>query len=77
MSGGIVTGDWSTWRLRAATVLVVAAPCALVTSIPVIYVAVMGNAGRQGVLIEGGVHLEFLVGIREVPVGPILRLITS
>lgn len=50
--GGIVTGDWSTWMLRAATVLVAAAPCALVISIPVTYVAAMGNAGRNGVLIK-------------------------
>ncbi|MCL1693292.1 MAG: cation-translocating P-type ATPase [Actinomycetia bacterium] len=62
--GGIVTGDWSTWMLRAATVLVAAAPCALVISIPVTYVAAMGNAGRHGVLIKGGVHLESLAVVR-------------
>jgi len=58
--GGLVTGDWATWSLRAATVLVAAAPCALVISIPVTYVAAMGNAGRHGILIKGGVHLESL-----------------
>jgi len=62
--GGIVTGDWSTWLLRAATVLVAAAPCALVISIPVTYVAAMGNAGRNGVLIKGGIHLESLAVVR-------------
>ena len=62
--GGSVTGDWSTWLLRAATVLVAAAPCALVISIPVTYVAAMGNAGRHGILIKGGVHLESLAVVR-------------
>jgi len=60
VAGGLITGDWSTWLLRAATVIVAAAPCALVISIPVTYVAAIGNAGRRGVLIKGGVHLEEL-----------------
>lgn len=58
--GGLVTGDWSTWLLRSATVIVAAAPCALVISIPVTYVAAIGNAGRHGILIKGGIHLEEL-----------------
>jgi Cd2+/Zn2+-exporting ATPase len=58
--GGLATGDWSTWLARAATVIVAAAPCALVISIPVTYVAAIGNAGRRGILIKGGVHLEEL-----------------
>ncbi len=62
--GGLMTGDWSTWLIRAATVLVAAAPCALVISIPVTYVAAMGNAGRHGVLIKGGIHLENLAVVR-------------
>lgn len=60
VAGGIITGDWSTWLLRAATVIVAAAPCALVISIPVTYVAAIGNAGRRGILIKGGIHLEEL-----------------
>ena len=60
VAGGLTTGDWSEWAIRAATVLVAAAPCALVISIPISYVAAIGNAGRQGILIKGGIYLEEL-----------------
>ena len=64
--GGAVSGSWSVWLLRAATVLVAAAPCALVISIPVTYVAAIGNASRKGVLIKGGIYLEELGQLRAV-----------
>ena len=64
--GGLVTSDWDVWLLRAATVLVAAAPCALVISIPVTYVAAIGNASRKGVLIKGGIYLEELGRLRAV-----------
>ena len=66
LGGGAVTGDWGVWLLRAATVLVAAAPCALVISIPVTYVAAIGNASRKGVLIKGGIYLEELGRLRAV-----------
>jgi heavy metal translocating P-type ATPase len=58
--GGMLTGDWSEWVGRAATVIVAAAPCALVISIPISYVAAIGNASRKGILIKGGIYLEEL-----------------
>ncbi len=64
--GGFVSGDWSEWIIRAATVIVAAAPCALVISIPVTYVAAIGNASRRGVLIKGGIYLEELARITTV-----------
>ena len=64
--GGGVSGDWSEWALRAATVLVATAPCALVISIPVTYVAAMGRASRDGVLIKGGIYLEELGRLRAI-----------
>ena len=66
LGGGVLTGDWALWALRAATVLVAAAPCALVISIPVTYVAAIGNASRKGVLIKGGIYLEELGRLRAV-----------
>lgn len=61
---GGLAADWSTWLERAATVLVAAAPCALVISIPIAYVAAIGNASRKGILIKGGVYLEELAQMK-------------
>ena len=61
--GGLVTGDWSMWTERAATVIVAAAPCALVIAIPISYVAAIGNASRKGILIKGGIYLEELAQV--------------
>ena len=61
---GGLSGDWDTWLERAATVIVAAAPCALVISIPITYVAAIGNAGRRGVLVKGGVVLEDLATVK-------------
>lgn len=66
VAGGTLAGDWGDWALRAATVLVAAAPCALVISIPVTYVAAMASSSRSGVLIKGGVYLEELGRLRAV-----------
>lgn len=61
---GIVGDDWNEAFRRAATVLVAAAPCALVISIPVTYIAAMGRGGRRGILIKGGIHLEELARVQ-------------
>ena len=61
---GAIVGDWQTWLERAATVIVAAAPCALVISIPVTYVAAIGSAGRRGILVKGGIVLEDLATVR-------------
>ncbi len=52
------------WAERAVVLLVAAAPCALVMSTPVATAAAIGWAGKHGILIKGGVHLEHLGGIR-------------
>ena len=54
------------WALRAVVLLVAAAPCALVMSTPVAVAAGIGTAGRHGVLIKGGLHLENLGRVRVV-----------
>ncbi len=56
----------SQWATRAVVLLVAAAPCALVMSTPVAIAAGIGRAGRTGVLIKGGVHLENLGRIKTV-----------
>ncbi len=52
------------WAERAVVLLVAAAPCALVMSTPVATAAAIGWAGKHGILIKGGVHLEHLGRIR-------------
>ena len=54
------------WAIRAVVLLVAAAPCALVMSTPVAIAAGIGIAGRHGVLVKGGLHLENLGRVRMV-----------
>lgn len=62
----LLGGDWEEWALRAVTLLVAAAPCALVMSIPVAAAAAISRAGREGILIKGGVQLEALARVEVV-----------
>ena len=57
---------WEDWLTRATVFVVAAAPCALVISIPITLVAALGTAGRNGLLIKGGVHLENLARVKVV-----------
>ncbi len=57
---------WQEWVTRATVFIVAAAPCALVISIPITLVAAIGTAGRNGILIKGGVHLENLARVRVI-----------
>jgi len=63
MLTGIAFSEWAT---RAVVLLVAAAPCALAMSTPVAMAAGIGTAGKAGVLIKGGAHLESLGKIRAV-----------
>ncbi len=54
------------WAARAVVLLVAAAPCALIMSMPIAMAAGIGKAGRSGVLIKGGIHLENLGKIKAV-----------
>ena len=52
--------DAQFWAQRAIVLLVAAAPCALIMSMPMAMAAGIGSAGKQGILIKGGAHLEHL-----------------
>ncbi len=54
------------WAIRAVVLLVAAAPCALVMSMPVAISAGIGRAGKMGVLMKGGVYLEELGKIKAI-----------
>jgi heavy metal translocating P-type ATPase len=62
----LLGGPFDTWAYRAVVLLVAAAPCALVMSTPVAIAAAIGRAGREGVLIKGGIHLENLAKLKVV-----------
>ena len=62
----LLGGDFRTWAERAVTLTVAGAPCALVMSTPVAVAAAIGSAGKRGVLIKGGVHLENLARLRVI-----------
>jgi len=46
--------------IRGVVLLIAAAPCALVMSTPIAVAAGIGSAGKRGILIKGGIHLENL-----------------
>jgi len=62
----LLGGDWSEWVVRGVTLLVAAAPCALVMSVPVAAAAAISRAGREGILIKGGLQLEALSRVETV-----------
>jgi Zn2+/Cd2+-exporting ATPase len=59
-------GTAAVWLYRALVLLVIACPCALVISTPVVYVSALAAGARRGVLIKGGVHLERLAQVRAI-----------
>ena len=62
----LLGADWSEWALRAVTLLVAAAPCALVMSVPVAVAAAISRGGRRGILIKGGAQLETLGAVQTI-----------
>ncbi len=56
----VVGLEMAFWAERAVVLLVAAAPCALVISLPIAMAAGIAGAGKRGILIKGGAHLEHL-----------------
>jgi Cd2+/Zn2+-exporting ATPase len=54
------------WTQKAVILLVAAAPCALIISLPIAMAAGIAGAGKHGVLIKGGAHLEHLGIIKTI-----------
>lgn len=59
-------GTFGVWLYRSLVLLVIACPCALVLATPVAVAAAIASAGRRGVLIKGGVHLEEAARLRAI-----------
>jgi Zn2+/Cd2+-exporting ATPase len=62
----ILGWDWDKTIYRAMIFLVVASPCALVSSIMPAILSGISNAARKGVLFKGGVHLEHIGHVNTV-----------
>ncbi|NGM84096.1 cadmium-translocating P-type ATPase [Paenibacillus sp. 7124] len=58
--------SWESTVYRAMIFLVVASPCALVSSIMPAILSGISNAARKGVLFKGGVHLEQIGEVKVV-----------
>jgi Zn2+/Cd2+-exporting ATPase len=58
--------DWATSFYRAATLLVVASPCAVVISVPAAVLSALAASARRGVLFKGGASLEALADVDTV-----------
>ncbi len=52
--------DSAFWIEKAVILLVAAAPCALVISLPITMAAGISGSAKRGILIKGGAHLEHL-----------------
>jgi Cd2+/Zn2+-exporting ATPase len=59
-------GAFAEWAYRALVLLVIACPCAIVLAAPVVTVAALTRATREGILVKGAQHLEALGKIRAV-----------
>ncbi|HUO09028.1 MAG TPA: cation-translocating P-type ATPase, partial [Phycisphaerae bacterium] len=60
-SGGAVTTGAI---YRAITLLIVASPCALIISTPVVILSAIATCARRGIILKGGRHLESLAALK-------------
>jgi len=61
----VVAGaTFAEWIYRAAVLLVISCPCALVISIPLGYFGGIGGASRHGILIKGAQFLDVLARVK-------------
>jgi Zn2+/Cd2+-exporting ATPase len=58
--------DTAYWIEKAVILLVAAAPCALVISLPIAMASGISGSAKRGILIKGGAHLEHLGTIKTI-----------
>ncbi len=58
--------SWQVSIYRAITLLIVASPCALIISTPVVILSAIATCARRGVIIKGGRHLESLAALKAI-----------
>lgn len=51
---------FSTWILRALSILVISCPCALIISVPLTYFSAIGICAKNGVIVKGANYLDEL-----------------
>jgi Zn2+/Cd2+-exporting ATPase len=56
--------SWKDAGYRAITLLIVASPCALIISTPVVILSAIASCARRGIVLKGGRHLESLAAVR-------------
>ncbi len=56
--------SWKDAGYRAITLLIVASPCALIISTPVVILSAIASCARRGIVLKGGRHLESLAALR-------------
>ena len=58
--------SWKDAGYRAITLLIVASPCALIISTPVVILSAIASCARRGIVLKGGRHLESLAALRAI-----------
>lgn len=63
----LVTGaDWAKWVYLSFAILVVACPCSLIISTPIVFIKGLSNAANSGILIKNATSIEELSRIKGV-----------
>ncbi|WP_300365988.1 heavy metal translocating P-type ATPase [Brachyspira sp.] len=60
------TEVFDNWFKRSLTLLVVSCPCAFMVGIPLTYFASIGRASKLGIMVKGGIFLDFLAKTQKV-----------
>lgn len=73
----IVGASWSKWLYLSLTIVIIACPCALLISTPIVFMTSLANIAQHGILIKNGTILEDLSRVNRVAFDQIGTLTTS